>query len=423
MASHGKSPQLEHLPAEILQYISEAGPCQSVLNLIKTSRKLRTTLDNMHIFRAIIRAADPDGDQHCGNLILSWGTRESLSLQDWKRYALANDKAHQLKLPNWLLRENGLIWAPQMMALHRTYRRFCAIWPLNQIEESSPTLDSIATKPFHIDLIPWEENQRKQDQDCLYFHEEVAAIGFCYTILSLASFTLGSAKEPFSCHLQDQMHSESQISLAFATSFVGFFAKQLKMAHARNTIHRPPVGERQPFVLPLPTEIPFKDFMALPPPFSQDCCRRFATCHLPAMLSPSFLCEGAWMGYYSNMSRRGLILDFDYEMSNIRFAVVEENSEALTVTTSDAKDGIAAFTLTGTINKTTGYTTLVKQYHGGADHRWSWDLLMTPFGFLGRWGPGTTTGIRYPGAWVWLWKEDWIPQRRSPGVRSESLSL
>lgn len=64
-------------------------------------------------------------------------------------------------------------------------------------------------------------------------------------------------------------------------------------------------------------------------------------------------------------------------------------------------DGIAAFTLVGSINLRTGLVEAVKDY-AGMTTRWDWAGVVTPFGMVGKWG-----NLHSWGGWWWIWPRKW----------------
>lgn len=64
-------------------------------------------------------------------------------------------------------------------------------------------------------------------------------------------------------------------------------------------------------------------------------------------------------------------------------------------------DGIAAFTLVGSINLRTGLVEAVKDY-AGLTTRWNWAGVVTPFGMVGKWGDRHSWG-----GWWWIWPRKW----------------
>ena len=115
--------QFDTLPVEIIRRIASNGPCRSALSLLRTSRRLHAAVDDLTVFQAII-TNDANGSQK--RLAWELPTFEQKSNKDlFARYALADQMSVEFMDSSGDV--NLSRWAPQLMAMHRTYSKFLPI--------------------------------------------------------------------------------------------------------------------------------------------------------------------------------------------------------------------------------------------------------------------------------------------------------
>ncbi|KAF3916925.1 hypothetical protein ABW21_db0206584 [Orbilia brochopaga] len=162
---------------------------------------------------------------------------------------------------------------------------------------------------------------------------------------------------------------------------------------------------------PTANQIPFADFMELPPPGLETTTTAFVWCHLRKMTTQAFIEDGRWMGVYTYRSGRSI----DPLMVDIKLRVVDitaPNSNSDDDGNADGEvldiaaagfDAVGDFTLYGKIYRATGKVVIKKVYsiEKQNERDSDWLAFMTPFGIVGHWRD------RFHSGYVWLWKEDW----------------
>lgn len=159
--------------------------------------------------------------------------------------------------------------------------------------------------------------------------------------------------------------------------------------------------------LPVPRNMHLHTVMDIPEVFCAH-SSTFTTCHLPNMITTSFL-SGRWHGCYTDQRhfRRDRI---DPPMRDIRIvsraATADEarrvGANVIIDQESRGVDSHGEFMLSGRVCED-GTVNLVKQYLV-AGWAWTWLGQVTPFGMVGAWGSRHQQTF---GGYFWIWKEEW----------------
>ncbi|KAL8685055.1 MAG: hypothetical protein Q9218_007999, partial [Villophora microphyllina] len=117
--------------------------------------------------------------------------------------------------------------------------------------------------------------------------------------------------------------------------------------------------------VPTTESIHFHHLMDMPLPFATDAAARLPYCHLPIMISKSFLEDGEWAGFYCT-SFGSQSPHFDSPMRNIHFQVDDFGSTRHTlIIQANGVDSVGEFTLLGRMATDIGNMQFSKTYTGG----------------------------------------------------------
>lgn len=235
---------------------------------------------------------------------------------------------------------------------------------------------------------------------------------------------------------------------------LGGFAVLLKQAIKENKIVRPrnfgaaPASATSAPIIYFPsaTDVPILSLQnngSLPSPFGPNVLRgdsqpldwtTWLNQYNDHMLSPAFMTDGEWCGYYSTGNARQIAFDppmveiklvtpCQHHMYRSQEAYRRRVPETFGVPpdsnwypiSGNGIDAVGKFNLLGEVRKSNKIF-FTKQY---ATHRWVWKCTMTPFGMVGNWYY-SEQDQRALGA-VWLWKRSWKPFHLDPDARQISV--
>jgi hypothetical protein len=413
--------KLDNLPSEIIKRFAACSPCESVLALLKTNRRLYQECNDHMVFKGIIRNGNGL------DIMPLWDTgflSGNTSASDCARFALADSMVrkwvakvrHQDQEENEDSNEDDdlhdmINWAPQLVALHHPFIADTKLYATEldaQLKEGAKF---------------WEDNLAG-----------LAGMNFCVTanILNYGISTvmdrhpwLGITLPPQIGHVRkyllenSEMADELPVTAVLSCLLIQKFPTKSSLS-----------------LLPRPTNIPFSSFTDFPLPFSGNPFRNPEKGYLRAMTSKSFLEDGEWIGYYNYSPRLGHCR-FHPPMTGIHLTTstvepekeeaterhIEESSDdkpqdadnlALTTESKDEEqilevkasgtDSVENFTLSGQI-RSNGRIDIKKTDATGLS--WDWNAWMTPFGMVGFWGRGQADY-----GYIWLWKKSWTTYQR-----------
>ena len=219
---------------------------------------------------------------------------------------------------------------------------------------------------------------------------------------------------------------------------LGGFAILLKQAIRKREIRHRPTSANSTPVIPFPSArdiavLPLQNCDPLPSPFDMIACSgdsqpldwmTWLNQYTSRLLSPAFMIEGEWCGYYSTGSAQNV--SFDPPMVKIKFeltreddiirpwSVIRRDPNSIPISGTGV-DGVGWFTLLGNVRGNKEIF-CIKQY---ATHQWIWKCTMTPFGIFGNWY-SYGQDQRVLGA-VWLWKRNWKPFHLDTDARQSAV--
>ncbi|KAF2125380.1 hypothetical protein P153DRAFT_389540 [Dothidotthia symphoricarpi CBS 119687] len=419
------------LPLEILHRICIYLPSESALAFLHTSPSIHQACNDWTVWRDLI-AQNP-----------SFPRGFSTSTQyAWKRYVVADARASRLE-EGTCIRKAVEQYLPQLLALKYTgapsihaeaFYNLChplisnAVYPRSLVRlatDSNPRWEFMTNPSSPFSASDWQSAQ-------------AAAFCFASRVLSddtspedpeTSPFQLGSVRWLLSTTEQTKNGKAVAMQHALANAVVGCFCSELRIAlSGERTISENFDGCAYP---PSDVEIPLKDCMALPVPFSTRSTEMFGTCHVRAMTTPSFFTEDEWTGYFSTRGdwrsvyqgvggysdeavksgRRASVCEPAVE-SVVRFRVVRTHENGDFVLRSNRfHTPTEQHVLTMLVERKTGRLTASLDNScksiedvSGSEVR---NAVITPFGIV--------HGVR-PGEWMWLWKSRWS-REVEPGMQ------
>lgn len=444
---------LDQLPLELQQRIVSVADFPSLLSLSLTCRVLHRACQNATILRSLIKNRNGYG----GPVWRYPDFFEKCSSPELARYALADARASQ----------DGNIWAfsivnvdqwlPQLVALNR--KCLPTFQSLNDPDRPDPFIDTLDVRLLsslldYLDGLSTIGNIVGNIRSHHRYSQSFCMAARLMSIVPPNDLPLNSSQflqsgsggtdsfleggrhpchdKPVRRHLQprdgpNSFYHQMQTRLGIkgqlldvhvrANVEVGIIALTLR----EKLIHdgREPTAAAgiyaHPFCFPvttasqLPTwqDIPFHTFMQLPQLFGPNAAEDFSLYHLANMTTSEFLADVEWRGFYSVPSGRSTATaKYDPPMHGINFSARDLSPAGpVELIAMDGRDGVGAFSLVGTVSKSSGWVELRKEYRAIAGTTgllsWKWYGVVTPFGIVGTWGQPRW------GGWVWLWKAKW----------------
>ena len=450
-----RASMLDQLPVELQQRIISVADFPSLLSLSLTCRLLHGACQNAVVLKNVIK----NRNGYCGPVWRYPDFFEESSTSDLARYALADALASR-DGTKWAysmvdVNQGDLHCLPTLTALNREYAPI--MQHLDNPDQPDPFIDSLDVRLFH-SLLYHIDKSSMGDNICSnrgYGQSFCMAARLMSTVppndLPLDSSQFhqsgSSGTDSFRkdgkhprydtpirrhlqpCYGQNPFHHQTETALGTkgllldihvrANVEVGIIALTLREILINAGCGPTPAAGVyvHPFYFPITTasqlptwqDIPFHTFMQLPKMFGPDAARDFALCHLAKMTTSEFLADGEWRGFYSVPSSTAR---YDPPMHGIRFSA-RDPSPAGTVEliAMDGRDRVGAFSLVGTVSKSSGWVALRKEYRtmtgtAGPLPSWNWYGVMTPFGIVCKWGTPSW------GGWVWLWKAKWTEGKK-----------
>ena len=429
---------LDQLPLELQQRIVSVADFPSLLSLSLTCKLLHGACQNAVVLKNIIKNRSGYG----GPIWRYPDFFEESSISELARYALADALAHR-DWHKWVysivdVNEGELHCFPQLTALNRKCSPI--IQQLVNPDQPDPFIDSLDVRLFN-NLLDHIDTGRASVGDNIcspqgYGHSFCMAARLMSSSpsndLPLNSFQSGMhpwCDRPIRRHLhprydQNPFYHQMETRLGIkgqllsihrrANVELGIIALTLRetlnnagcgpTSAAGIYVHRfdfPIITASQ---LPTPQDIPFPTFMQLPKMFGPNAAEDFALCHLAKMTTSEFLADGEWRGIYSVPNSTA---KYDPPMHGIKFSARDLSPAGpVELIAMDGRDGVGAFSLVGTVSKSSGWVALRKEYRPmagttGGSLSWDWYGVVTPFGIVCNWGTSRW------GGWVWLWKANW----------------
>ncbi|KAH9863556.1 hypothetical protein J1614_009488 [Plenodomus biglobosus] len=422
-------PMLSHLPVQVLQNIAIQLPPASFLALLSTCRYLYNACNDSHVWCTIVAAHLPA--KYVPHI-------NATSLNDdhvCKPYVVALVRATQCHTPS---RNDVQSWLPHTIALHYSLDSWKDSTALEQLYDRicsglfPPTIPS--TFPSHDPSVFETSLPAVMNMDAWYLAQATA---FCLSARSLASVVRYDDTKPptmlesVPCELPSR---DSRKDMGYGTDFdpdtvlhvlanraVGFFYTELCWALNNGAM----ATESTAGLLPPPTTlaIPFPSFLRPPLPFTLHGLQQFSTCHLPAMVEPSFFVDDEWTGYTSSNYESKILFDgiggdnpyvshngldqlpndrFPFRVERtIRFRLVQEwdSHNRFLLQSNCFQSQTRIWMLNITVNKRMGDLKLSMSNPLRYRESNLVYAMMTPFGIVGP--------ILPQGHWIWLWKCEW----------------
>lgn len=384
---------IQDLPAEIIKRIASFAPCESAINLLKTSQRMHNVCSDELVFKAILT----NGNSKCG---IKAGTIVSLpamdmsllrgeSTSDWMRLALADSRAR-----DWLKSrtveatkyDDIKEWLPQMVALDHPL--------LARLKDFHP-----AALLKHVLLSRQHYHSPQGDLfTILAFYTKVTILNQARILDGEANIDPNERKNTIESIRGAMAQLKDTEFYNFSTPMAAKYTPSV-LACTLTLYCLDHMGRN--ILLPYPRYMPLWAMMGLPMPFSGS--HSFDEGFLKMMTSTSFLQDGEWVGYYSmGLALGSRDIRFDPPMQGIRFSAIPEPSDVFmdhVELNADGVDSIGLFSLSGFVQDD-GTIRFTKTYAAGFS--WEWDAQMTPFGIIGEWG----RNARKFGH-IWLWKREW----------------
>ncbi|KAJ4395690.1 hypothetical protein N0V91_010658 [Didymella pomorum] len=442
------------LPNELLQHVARFLPCSSLLQLIRTNRKLHEACSDPLLFKDIAQNAFNRTTGAIDDLLdtykqpgrvklkpeqLDWSEGETVlfgsSTEDTVRLAHAVEdliRLSTLKPTAWLTSatSNMADWLPHLLALHHP-ASWCLdpdmfLLPHGQLGQFNTNSTSSLLMNRWLSRTKDQARDRMASAKLQAMHFTNFSFMITYTTLQ----RLGSTKDfsevlaLFTRHfVPDWVGAASALAVRqsmadnvikqLSVRIPGYatFIRDLTLMQASAALPLLLIAiastycERQTRQLPMPCKIPFSKFMDIPSVYRSS-AGLFATCHTRQMTAPEFL-SGRWAGYYTDhrFGHRSIIVDAP--MQDIQMVVSEPTEEARTRLRIRAHieretrghDQHGDFRLTGRVRED-GLVSVAKQYLALGDS-WTWTGRVTPFGIVGVWGHNSF------GGYFWIFKEEW----------------
>ncbi|KAF1928744.1 uncharacterized protein M421DRAFT_420642 [Didymella exigua CBS 183.55] len=443
------------LPNELLQHVARFLPCSSLLELIRTSRKLHEACYDPLLFKDIAQNAfhrTPDADDDLletyrqpGRVELTpeqleWAEGEVVlsesGIDDTIRLAHAVEdliRLSTLKPTAWLTSttSNMADWLPHLLALHHPVS-WCLdpdmfLLPHGQLSQFNTNSTSSLL------MNRWLSRTAGQARDKIASAklQAVHFTNFSFIINYTTLQRLGSTNDfsevlaLFTRHfipdwagaasaLAVRQNMTDNVIQQLSVRIPGYatFIRDLTLMQASAALPllliaiSSTYSKRENRILPMPCKIPFSMFMDLPSVYRSS-AGLFATCHTKHMTTPEFLaCR--WAGYYTDHRFGNRSIVVDAPMQNIQMVVSEPTEEArmrLRICAHIERetrgyDQHGDFRLSGRVRED-GLVSLAKQYLG-LGVSWTWTGRVTPFGIVGVWGHNSF------GGYFWIFKEEWM---------------
>lgn len=391
-SSMPRSLHLDQLPKELLAQIATHLNTLSVLALSRTSHTLRAATHDPLIYRTLLLNSHALLSPESAQLnIPALTSRCTANPDQWARYALAHNLASN-STPS--LTNDPVAYLPALTLIG--YPPSC-LWFTPEALRLSSILD------------------------------ERPAILFTLT-LNILSFGAAQAPPPpqhADAYFQHLDPSESQTylhALAKCASDLkaGMRTRQRVWPYnddARVPFIEPPVPGRIPLA-------PLNDTYDLPLPFAPpEVWNRWYRSHCVAMRGDEdFMFGSNWVGYYTYDRQQGQSLDPPMmkihfhvskrgtEMASARDAAPRDVEKDTWVTADECYDGVGPFSVRGLIRVQEEGEVVFRgeKMYKRAAVGWSWDLRLTPTGWVGYWGnESLRNSPPHRMGFVWLWKDEW----------------
>ncbi|KAH6674779.1 hypothetical protein B0J14DRAFT_21822 [Halenospora varia] len=446
MATQATTP-LNGLPTEILQRVATLLPPQSALNFVLCSRRIHDACDQLSIWRQTVQLTSGFTTHP---VLLAGAGRIT-----WKRFAVADAKAHSLNYDTGLLH-----WLPQAMAYHHQVSSSADLGNLHLL--SDPSHHAPGQVIFENEIpIAGDRPTREYPGDLTSLIDINAwymaqAASFCYTatILCRSFFDHSPSGNPWApakslleaCPwtkirgIEPESQPAEYLKLAvvlhtLANKAIGLLGARLRahLAKERTSSNWRSYRTSSP---PLPRSIPFSSMMVLPNLFDSNSVREFSLCHIAKMATPGFFKDCQWTGYeciigptfedgglrytWDGMGEDNIMIqlnNFDqppHTNGNPKDKQVERNAKFTLSRWEDSRfyvlqsnyfhGGHETHRLTLRVDSLTGMIRIIRHVDFDGLPRPSGSGVITPFGIV--------FGGVCRGYWLWLWKVDWSSESR-----------